>query len=565
MIKEQSLERTPLPTQRLRGTTGEPFVWLTAMGLTIGLFMVVYLIGLIIFNGLGAFWPARVAQIDLKEGSKAGINDSRRFGGKIVKVQQKATRGDDTRDQSEWQVMVGNKDAYGFGFKYLDHADIEVVSYPTEIMVIERLEYGEAIGVPVALQIKGEGTVLATAAAFTTRLDTLVREVNRRREAIKRIEKKDIGRINARMDTLRLQQRTLERAQKPGVSVSETQLKPLQNAMAALQAEYEVLARRARDLRGQQDEHGLTYRLMTGEERRLALGHMVHYSFPNQLSILQRLGLFLHNMWVFVSEEPREANTEGGVFPAIFGTFVMTLLMSLAVTPFGVLAALYLREYAKQGLIVRTVRIAVNNLAGVPSIVFGVFGLGFFVYLVGGTIDQLFFSTALPSPTFGTGGIIWAALTLALMTVPVVIVATEEALAAVPRGTREGSLACGASKWQTIQRVVLPAAAPGILTGLILAMARGAGEVAPLMLVGVVKLAPTLPMDGLFPFVHLDRKFMHLGFHIYDLGFQSPDSDAAQPMVFATTLLLITLVVLLNIGAICLRDRLRKKYATGAF
>jgi phosphate transport system permease protein len=253
------------------------------------------------------------------------------------------------------------------------------------------------------------------------------------------------------------------------------------------------------------------------------------------------------------------------VFPALFGTFVMTLLMSLAVTPFGVLAALYLREYAKQGLVVRTVRIAVNNLAGVPSIVFGVFGLGFFVYLVGGTIDQLFFSTALPTPTFGTGGIVWAALTLALMTVPVVIVATEEALAAVPRGTREGSLACGASKWQTIQRVVLPAAAPGILTGLILAMARGAGEVAPLMLVGVVKLAPTLPMDGLFPFVHLDRKFMHLGFHIYDLGFQSPDSDAAKPMVFATTLLLITLIVLLNVGAIWMRDRLRKKYATGAF
>ncbi len=565
MIKEQSRERTPLPTQRWRGTTGEPFVWLTAMGLTIGLFMVVYLIGLIIINGLGAFWPARIAQIDLQEGSKAGINDSRRLGGKIVKVQQKATQGDHTRDQSEWQVMVGNKDAYGFGFTYLDHADIAAVSYPADVMLIERLAYGDAIGMPVALQIKGEGTVPATAAEFTTRLQILVREVNRRREAIKRIEKKDIGRINATMDTLRLQQRTLERAQQPGVSVPETQLKPLQNAMAALQAEYEVLAKRARDLRSQQDEHVLMYRLMTGEERRLALGHMVHYYFPNQLTTLQRLGLFLHNMWAFVSEEPREANTEGGVFPAIFGTFVMTLLMSLAVTPFGVLAALYLREYAKQGLIVRTVRIAVNNLAGVPSIVFGVFGLGFFVYLVGGTIDQLFFSTALPTPTFGTGGIVWAALTLALMTVPVVIVATEEALAAVPRGTREGSLACGASKWQTIQRVVLPAAAPGILTGLILAMARGAGEVAPLMLVGVVKLAPTLPIDGLFPFVHLDRKFMHLGFHIYDLGFQSPDADAAQPMVFATTLLLIILIVLLNVGAICMRDRLRKKYAMGAF
>ena len=278
-----------------------------------------------------------------------------------------------------------------------------------------------------------------------------------------------------------------------------------------------------------------------------------------------KLAFFLHGLWRFVRSEPREANTEGGIFPAIFGTFVMTLLMSLAVTPFGVLAAIYLREYARQGPFVRMVRISVNNLAGVPSIVFGVFGLGFFVYFLGGSLDRLFFAGGLPTPTFGTGGILWAACTLALMTVPVVIVATEEALAAVPRGTREGSLALGASKWQTIFRVVLPAAAPGILTGLVLAMARGAGEVAPLMLVGVVKLAPSLPLDGLYPFVHLDQKFMHLGFHIYDLGFQSPDSDAAKPMVFATTLFLIALVVALNLGAIVIRERLRRKYATGAF
>jgi phosphate transport system permease protein len=565
MTHEQSSQRLSLPGQRVRGTAGEPMVWLTAMGLTIGLLMVVYLIGLIVVNGLVAFWPTRVAQMDLRAGSKTGMNDVRGLAGKIVKIQPKATQGNGIGEQSEWQVMVGNKEVYGFGFLYLDRADIARVSYPADIMLIERLEYGEAIGRPVALQIKSKGTIPATDAGFTTRLQTLVTQVNQRREAIKRIEKTDIGRINAKMEAWRLHQRALERAQPPGTSVPAAQLQPVQEAMVALQAEYEVLAQRASDLRTEQKDHTLTYRLITGEERRLALGQIVHVSYPNQLSIGQRLGLFLHHVWGFLTEEPREANTEGGVFPAIFGTFVMTLLMSLAVTPFGVLAALYLREYAKQGLIVRTVRIAVNNLAGVPSIVFGVFGLGFFVYLVGGTIDQLFFSTALPTPTFGTGGILWAALTLALMTVPVVIVATEEALAAVPRGTREGSLACGASKWQTIQRVVLPAAAPGILTGLILAMARGAGEVAPLMLVGVVKLAPTLPVDGLFPFVHLDRKFMHLGFHIYDLGFQSPDSDAATPMVFATTLLLIMLIVVLNIGAIWIRDRLRKKYALGAF
>jgi phosphate transport system permease protein len=243
---------------------------------------------------------------------------------------------------------------------------------------------------------------------------------------------------------------------------------------------------------------------------------------------------------------------------------MMVFLMSFVVAPFGVLAALYLREYAKEGLLVRSVRIAVNNLAGVPSIVFGVFGLGFFVYLVGGTIDQLFYPEALPTPTFGTGGILWASLTLALLTVPVVIVATEEGLAAVPRVVREGSLALGATKFETTWRVVLPAAAPGILTGMILAMARAAGEVAPLMIVGMVKLAPALPIDHHFPFVHLERKFMHLGFHIYDVGFQSPNVEATQPLVFATAFLLVFVVTAMNLVAIVVRNRLRRKYASSA-
>jgi phosphate transport system permease protein len=230
----------------------------------------------------------------------------------------------------------------------------------------------------------------------------------------------------------------------------------------------------------------------------------------------------------------------------------MTLLMSLAVVPFGVLAALYLREYAKPGPLVSTVRIAVNNLAGVPSIVFGVFGLGFFCYICGASIDQLLYSERLPNPTFGKGGVLWASFTLALLTLPVVIVATEEALAAVPGSMREGSYACGATKWQTIQRIVLPRAMPGIMTGMILAIARGAGEVAPEMAV-----------DGSFPYLHPERSFMHLGFHIYDLGFQSPNSEAAKPMVYTTTLLLILLIVLLNVAAIWVRNRLRRRYTAG--
>lgn len=313
------------------------------------------------------------------------------------------------------------------------------------------------------------------------------------------------------------------------------------------------------------DKYQLLVQTADGQEKSLPLAEIVRAYPANQLGGLGRLGIYLSRWIEFLRDDPREANTEGGVLPAIWGTVAMTLLMSCAVVPFGVLAALYLREYAKAGWLVSIVRIAINNLAGVPSIVFGVFGLGFFCYIIGASVDQVFYSAKLPNPTFGTGGLFWAALTLALLTLPVVIVATEEALAAVPRSMREGSLACGASKWQTIRRIVLPRAMPGIMTGMILAMARGAGEVAPLMLVGAVKLAPELPVDGVFPYVHLERSFMHLGFHIYDLGFQSQNSEAAKPMVFTTTLLLITLIALLNVFAIWLRGRLRRRFVSNAF
>jgi phosphate transport system permease protein len=309
----------------------------------------------------------------------------------------------------------------------------------------------------------------------------------------------------------------------------------------------------------------VTLQAADGTEKDLPVLDLYRVYPANQLTVAGRASIYASRLWEFLSGDPRESNTEGGVFPAIFGTVMMVLIMSIVAVPFGVLAALYLREYARQGLAVRVVRIAVNNLAGVPSIVFGVFGLGFFVYFVGGTIDRVFFAESLPTPTFGTGGILWASLTLGLLTVPVVIVASEEALSAVPRSMREASLATGATKFQTILRVVLPAAAPGILTGLILAMARGAGEVAPLMITGVVKLAPDLPLDGFFPFLHLERKFMHLGFHIYDVGFQSPNVEAAKPMVYATAVLLLVIVMLLNLTAIVVRNRLRKKYQTSAF
>lgn len=335
--------------------------------------------------------------------------------------------------------------------------------------------------------------------------------------------------------------------------------------MKPLEERYQALAAEARAIKDADAAVTITLADVGGRDKTMPLSQVVRIYAANDLSLIEKLGVYVSRWWEFLSEEPREANTEGGVFPAIFGTFAMTLLMVIVVAPFGVITALYLREYAKQGRLVSIVRISVNNLAGVPSIVYGVFGLGFFAYILGGSIDDLFYPERLPSPTFGTGGLLWASLTLALLTVPVVIVATEEALAAVPRSMREGSLACGASKWQTIRNIVLPRAMPGILTGLILAMARGAGEVAPLMLVGVVKLAPELPIDGYFPYVHLERSFMHLGFHIYDVGFQSRNSEAGKPMVFVTTLLLIGLVAAMNATAIVIRNRLKRKFAVGHF
>ncbi|MCW8884758.1 MAG: phosphate ABC transporter permease PstA, partial [Motiliproteus sp.] len=324
--------------------------------------------------------------------------------------------------------------------------------------------------------------------------------------------------------------------------------------------EYEVLQEQLIELYGLFERDSITAETGEGVVVEMPISKIVHAYRPNAMSVFEKMGFYVIKLWEFMTEDPREANTEGGVFPAIFGTVMMVLLMSIMVTPFGVVAAVYLREYAKQGPLTRLIRIAVNNLAGVPSIVYGVFGLGFFIYFLGGNIDALFFPESAPAPTFGTPGLLWASLTLALLTVPVVIVATEEGLARIPRAVREGSLALGATKAETLWKVVLPMASPAMMTGVILAVARAAGEVAPLMLVCVVKLAPSLPLDGNYPFIHLDQKFMHLGFHIYDVGFQSPNVEAARPLVYATALLLVAVIALLNLSAVSIRNRLREKY-----
>lgn len=536
--------------------------------------MIIGLLALIIGKGTTVFWPKEIALVQFDEDGSTQFRGGHRVAG-IYAIEKGIDPGslteqqilsDREADRREFQLFTGNKDVYGQGFAYFPEGDVVSVTYPEAFINIERMTWGNAIGLAQSLTLPDGTEIEAGSAEFRKALRNAVAEVRDRRKEINRIERGEIGAISSQITQYRFDERYLRRLNER-TPAQEAELARVRQKLEALQAAYEPLAATADALRKRNHEGHLSYQLASGETRILSFGEMVSFHYPNDMNVFQKLGVFFVHIYEFLTNQPREANTEGGIFPAIFGTFVMTLLMSVAVTPFGVLAAIYLREYAKQGPLVRAVRIAVNNLAGVPSIVFGVFGLGFFIYFFGASIDQWFFPRAVESntPVFGTGGILWASLTLALMTVPVVIVATEEALAAVSRGVREGSLACGASKWQTIQYLVLPASLPGILTGLILAMARGAGEVAPLMLVGVVALAPNLPIDSEFPFIHLERKFMHLGFHIYDLGFQSPDSEAARPMVFATTLVLILLVIVLNLAAILLRNHLKKKYTSSAF
>ncbi len=552
-----------------KGTAaGELGVWLTGMMLVAGVAMIVLLLAFIVWNGLAFFWPARVAELKLEDDSQLFRNQNFLAGEIVEKRVKPLTTADSNKSQrelTEIRIFMGNKEVYGESFLWLDSDSIERREYPAELMFAERAEKAPAIFYPVSLTLENGEVVKAGTGEFTEELQSIIREGEDRRGQIEKLRRNELARIEARLSSA-MEKKDLLSSQPGDLDIAG--LAELQKEIDAALEEREQLRKELAELiREQREIATLNARLASGEELSFPATDINYCYYPNQLDVFDKLNVALHRARVFVFEDPRESGLAGGIFPAIFGTFIMTIIMSAAVMPFGVVAAIYLREYAKQGLLVKSVRICVNNLAGVPSIVFGIFGLAFFVYFVGGGIDSFFFSEkhAQGNPTFGTGGVLWASLTLALLTLPVVIVATEEALSAVPLGTREAALACGASKWQVIRRVVLPGAAPGILTGLILAMARGAGEVAPLMLTGVVKSANKLAVDGEWPFLHLERKFMHMGFHIFDLGFQSPDSEAAKPIVFATTFLLILLVVVLNLGAIYIRSRLRRKYSIGTF
>ncbi|WP_416140928.1 phosphate ABC transporter permease PstA [Halomonas sp. HK25] len=464
---------------------------------------------------MGHFWPSPVTLVTLEDG--------RQLAGQAVREERLPSAVGRER-----LYLTANRDLDGAIWRWVAVEEIAAESRPRDLVVLERTRWGTFQGRLLALEnaagrVEGE----AAWAALQARL-------------------KELTALRAERDRLRDEVvvpliRRLERD--PG---AETELARANARIRALQAR----------ITGDR----LLLESVDGRRLQQRLEHVLRAWQPNAMSLPAKMAAWGRGVWRFLSEGPRAANSAGGVWPAIFGTVLMVLLMSVVVTPFGVLAGIYLNEVAHQGRLTRLVRVAVRNLAGVPSIVYGVFGLGVFVYGIGGSLDEWFFADQLPSPTFGTGGLLWASLTLALLTLPVVIVATEEGLARVPNHQREGALALGATRVEMLARVVLPMTAPAMLTGVILAVARAAGEVAPLMLVGVAKLAPQVPVDGEFPFLHLERKFMHLGYHIYDVAFHGGDVQAALPLVYATALLLVLVILVLNLTAIFLRHHLRARH-----
>ena len=534
---------------------GKVWIWLSGASL----FLILVMMGIIGFlvcaNSFQVLWPSRLERVALADGS---IFLGFPMNGDVSPEGWARTR-----------YKVGNREINaGADFRWIYENEVVERSHPPGALVVNRMESGDFYGF-LKLRVGERGESVAESpekfreslADFRRRWNVLVEPVRLRLAVLGDAwQENHLASLKAEYE--------LRRASGPdGSGTWKSRLERSLEQEEAVKAESERVLETFNAIKDGFRCETAVFATADGTEISFPLSGLVDVSSPNDMGWMARVRRFAANAWNVVSHYPREANTDGGVFPSLLGTMALVFLMAVTSFPLGVAAGVYLREYVRYGILSRAARVAVNNLAGVPSIVYGIFGLGFFVYGMGGSIDRILYPERVAAgiSTYGGGGIIWSSLTLGLLTLPVVIVATEEALATVPLEIRHGSLALGATRFQTLCRVVLPMASPGILTGFILAMARAAGEVAPLMLTGAVKSAHSLPLDGDWPFVHLERKFMYLGFHIYDMGFQSPNVEASKPLVYLTALILLILVFVLNFAAIGLRKRMREKYAMRGF
>lgn len=538
--------------------SGAPWIWLTGGAVSVSLIAVLGLLLVIGWRGLTYFWPAPLLQWQTPDGktvvgqlyARESVPVSHLKEMNLPLPEKVEAAGLATR----LNIKVANRDLYGSDFIALLEFETEFKGAPQGWAVIERSRGGQLFGKP----LRFASTTGELEPPLERHLRQALLEAEAIRDQVDTMVEQQVRVISSQLEKLRLE----KRRKQLNNQLSDEFLQHYVLSKSRLEKELAQVQTELDALRAPLEKQFLYLVDMQGETVSVPLSEILDFWYPNDMNFAQKLAEWGKQAWRFLSESPRESNSEGGVFPAIFGTVFLVIIMSIIVMPLGVIAAIYLHEYAQEGAFTRMIRVAVINLAGVPSIVYGVFGLGFFVYTIGASVDNLFYAERLPTPTFGTPGLLWSALTLAVLTLPVVIVATEEGLSRIPISVRHGSLALGATQFETIWRIVLPMASPAIITGLILAIARAAGEVAPLMLVGAVKLASSLPVDGEFPFIHLERKFMHLGFHIYDIGFQTNNIEAARPLVYATSFLLVTVIVALNLTAISIRNNLREKYRT---
>ncbi len=426
--------------------SGDLFIWGSAAGLATALLMVIGLVVLIGINGLGFFWTPDVLELTLDDGT--------RVIGELTGSEQipDSVTPEHPQGQTRIQVKVGNRDLYGQDFRWIDEARIVTQTTPSDVVLLERREWGNMY-VRIQAIYERDSPIATGGDAGWNALLPLIDKATLLHAHIRHIERDEIGSLSAASERERLKIRKLEFALPQGQKLQDAnpeRYAQLQATIHDAEAQYHTHIASLEKLYVDLDTHTAILIDSNGLETSLPIGKIIRALRPNAMSFSEKIWLYIVKVWEVLADEPREANTEGGLFPAIIGTVMMVLITSIVVVPFGVITALYLGEYARQGVLVKIVRIAINNLAGVPSIVLGIFGLGFFVYAVGGTIDTFFFAETLPSPTYGTGGLLWASLTLALLTVPVAIVATEEGLSAVPRDYREASVGLGATKFETI-------------------------------------------------------------------------------------------------------------------